>query len=438
MTVPAVRVEGVSKRFRLYHEKYTSLKERIIHMNKMPYEDLWALSDVDIEIGQGETVGLLGHNGSGKSTLLKCIAGILQPSSGRILVRGQLAAMLELGSGFHPELSGRDNIYLNAALLGMSRGDVERRFDEIVAFAELDQFIDNQIRFYSSGMQARLGFAVAVTFEPDVLLVDEVLAVGDENFQRKCLERIQLFQSQGRTIVLVTHSPDQVRVVCNRAFVLDHGHVVGEGAPGEVIRIYRECLLRVGEVPAGVPSELAVVVGGGLDGGGPDPGGADGLAPVLARHQDRIQIAAVVIEHPRTPERAYLVSGDPLTLRVGWRAPVEVADPVFSVSIFNASGELVYASNTDLLGVRLGTLQGSGEVVFEFASIPLLDGRFALSLGIQVGGEVHDWKEQAYFFEVMNPSQVTGQLLLGLTVRLAVDPPAADGLPEEIGQGAAR
>ncbi len=409
MATPAVRVEGVSKRFRLYHEKYTSLKERIIHMNNMPHEDLWALADVDIEIGQGETVGLLGHNGSGKSTLLKCIAGILQPTSGRILVRGQLAAMLELGSGFHPELSGRDNIYLNAALLGMGRHDVERRFDEIVAFAELEHFIDNQIRFYSSGMQARLGFAVAVTFEPEVLLVDEVLAVGDENFQRKCLERIQLFQSQGRTIILVTHSPDQVRVICNRAFVLDHGKIVGQGAPGEVIRIYRECLLRAGEALSDSLTEEPVVIemeeaGGAVAGG-----------------SDRMQIGAVSIEHSRSPEQAYLISGDPLRLRVGWRAPVAVEDPMFSVSIFNPNRELVYAANTDQLGVRLGTLQGSGEVVFDFDSVPLLDGRFAVSLGIQVGGEVHDWKEQEHYFEVMNPSQVTGQLLLAVRVRVEVD-----------------
>ncbi|MGH9128478.1 MAG: ABC transporter ATP-binding protein [Acidimicrobiales bacterium] len=451
MATPAVQIEGVSKRFRLYHEKYTSLKERIIHMNNMPYEDLWALADIDIEIGQGETVGLLGHNGSGKSTLLKCIAAILQPTSGRITVRGQLAAMLELGSGFHPELSGRDNIFLNASLLGMGRKDVERRFDEIVAFAELDQFIDNQVRFYSSGMQARLGFAVAVTFEPDVLLVDEVLAVGDENFQRKCMERIQLFQSQGRTIVLVTHSPDTVRIICGRAFVLDHGKVVGEGAPGEVIRTYRECLLRAGETVEGPLDEPADGEGAEVDAApvGPERPVAGGT--VGRRHRDRIRIGKVAVEHARSVERAYLVSGDPLRVRVGYSAPVAVADPMFSLSIFNGNGELVYGSNTDQLGVRLGKLHGSGEVVFDFEAVPLLDGRFAITLGIQVGGEVHDWKEQEHHFEVMNPSQVTGQMLLPVQVHLEAgeppaaaveEPPAAAGEPpaavEEIGQGAGR
>src|SRR5271166_5321889 len=187
-----------------------------MHAGRTPYTDFWALRDIDFEIQAGETVGILGRNGCGKSTLLKCIAGILQPTEGDIRLRGHLAAMLELGAGFQPELSGRDNIFLNASLLGLPRREIERRFDEIVAFAELEEFIDNQVRFYSSGMYVRLGFAVAVNVEPDILLVDEVLAVGDENFQRKCLARIKQFQDEGRTILFVTHSADLVRVICDR------------------------------------------------------------------------------------------------------------------------------------------------------------------------------------------------------------------------------
>ncbi len=207
----AIDVQKVSKRFRLYKEKYTSLKERIVHAGKVPFEEFWALRDVELEIPQGETLGILGRNGSGKSTLLKCMAGILQPTSGQILLRGHLAAMLELGAGFQPEMSGRDNIFLNASLLGLSRKQIEASFDEIVAFAELEPFIDNQVRFYSSGMYVRLGFAVAVNVHPDILLVDEVLAVGDERFQQKCMERIQQFKEEGRTIVVVSHAADVMR-----------------------------------------------------------------------------------------------------------------------------------------------------------------------------------------------------------------------------------
>src|SRR4051795_7899169 len=201
----AIEIRHVSKHFRLYHEHYSSLKEKMIHFGRIPFEDFVALHDIDIEIEQGETVGILGHNGSGKSTLLKCIAGILTPTSGQVRVRGRLASLLELGAGFHPELTGRENVYINAAFYGLGRKRIDRVFDEIVDFAELAQFIDEPVKHYSSGMYVRLGFAVAVNLDPEVLLVDEVLAVGDETFQVKCLSRIRQFQSEGRTIVFVTH-----------------------------------------------------------------------------------------------------------------------------------------------------------------------------------------------------------------------------------------
>ena len=241
----AIEIEAVSKRFRLYHEKFTSLKERILHGGKVPFEDFWALRDIDLRIETGESIGLLGHNGSGKSTLLKCIAGILRPTEGEIRTAGRLAALLELGAGFQPDLSGRENIFLNASILGMKRAEIERRFDDIVGFAgdEVARMIDNQVKFYSSGMYVRLGFAVAINVDPEILLVDEVLAVGDESFQRKCLDKVTQFQREGRTIVVVTHSPDMVRQICTRAAALDHGLLVEVGEPNDVIRTFRERLM---------------------------------------------------------------------------------------------------------------------------------------------------------------------------------------------------
>ena len=203
----------------------------MIHSGRRKIEDFWALRDISFDIDEGETVGLLGHNGSGKSTLLKCVGGILQPTTGLIRVRGRLASLLELGAGFHPDLTGRENVYLNAAILGLKRVDIEKRFDDIVEFAELEQFIDQQVKHYSSGMYVRLGFAVAVNVDPDVLLVDEVLAVGDETFQRKCLDRVHQFQDEGRTIVVVTHAADLVRRICTRVVVLDHGDLVALAHP---------------------------------------------------------------------------------------------------------------------------------------------------------------------------------------------------------------
>ena len=238
----AVSIDSVSKRFRLNSGKPRSVKERVIHPGRRKIEDFWALRDISFDIDEGETLGLLGHNGSGKSTLLKLVGGIMQPTTGLIRVRGRLASLLELGAGFHPELTGRENVYMNAAVLGLKRVDIEKRFDDIVEFAELERFIDQQVKHYSSGMYVRLGFAVAVNVDPDVLLVDEVLAVGDETFQRKCLDRVHQFQDEGRTIVVVSHSADLMRRICTRVGVLDHGDLVALAQPGEAIRTFRERL----------------------------------------------------------------------------------------------------------------------------------------------------------------------------------------------------
>jgi ABC-2 type transport system ATP-binding protein len=225
----AIRFEKVSKSFRLNQTK--ALKEMLLGVagHKRRRVLIEAVRDLDFEIGQGESVALLGHNGSGKSTTLKMLAGTVAPTSGRIWARGRIAPLLELGSGFHPDLTGRENLFLNAAILGIKRSEAAERLDEIVAFAEVEEFLDTPVKFYSSGMAVRLGFAIAVNVQPDILLVDEVLSVGDEGFQAKCLERMQSFKDSGRTIVLVTHSIGQAQAFCDRALVLDHGSLVYDG-----------------------------------------------------------------------------------------------------------------------------------------------------------------------------------------------------------------
>ncbi|MFU8945619.1 ABC transporter ATP-binding protein [Mycetocola zhadangensis] len=219
-----------------------SVKERLLSAAKKQrgVSDFWALSDISLDVASGTTVGLVGHNGSGKSTLLKAIGGIIQPTSGSVARRGRMAALLELGAGFHPDLTGRENVYLNAAILGLSRQDTDRCFDSIVEFSGIESFIDTQVKFYSSGMYVRLAFSVAIHVDPDLLLVDEVLAVGDEPFQRKCMDKIAEFQNEGRTIVLVSHSAEQVGSLCDRVVVLNSGHVVHDGDPAEGIRVLRD------------------------------------------------------------------------------------------------------------------------------------------------------------------------------------------------------
>lgn len=228
---PMIRLKGIRKDFKLRHEK--SIKEVLISLASRRSEAnnrFHALTNVNISIAQGESVGLVGHNGSGKSTLLKIIGGILSPTEGEVWRRGKLAALLELGAGFHPDLTGRENVYLNASILGMSRAETAKLIPEIIAFSDIpEEFIDSQVKFYSSGMYVRLAFAVAVHSDPDILLIDEVLAVGDEPFQHKCLLKIREFQEQGKTIVFVSHSPQQVKDVCNRVIVLSHGDVIFDG-----------------------------------------------------------------------------------------------------------------------------------------------------------------------------------------------------------------
>lgn len=239
MNVPIVKVENVSKRFVIRKDK--SVKERLTNFRRGAEhrEDFWALKNIDLEIQAGTTIGLIGPNGSGKSTLLKAIGGIIQPTEGRIQRRGQMAALLELGAGFHPDLTGRENVYLNASILGLSAKETDKHFDAIVEFSGIGEFIDTQVKFYSSGMYVRLAFAVAIHVDPDLLLVDEVLAVGDEAFQKKCLDKIRQFQREGRTIILVSHTLSQITSMCDRAVVLARGNVVFDGDPQDAVSILR-------------------------------------------------------------------------------------------------------------------------------------------------------------------------------------------------------
>lgn len=240
MSDPAITVSGVHKKFRLYHERNQSLKSAIMRGRVSRHEDFWALKGIDLTVAQGETFGIIGDNGSGKSTLLKCMAKILYPDEGEISISGRVAALLEVGSGFHPELSGRENVYLNGSILGMSKAEIDEKFDAIVDFAGIEGFLDQPVKNYSSGMYVRLGFAVAINVDPDVLLVDEVLAVGDETFQAKCAARFRDLREQRRTVVIVSHSMGTLAEMCDRLAWIQQGDLQMVGTPDEVIAAYRE------------------------------------------------------------------------------------------------------------------------------------------------------------------------------------------------------
>lgn len=412
----AIDVRGVSKRFRLAHGQYNTVKERLIHGGRRKAtEDFWALSDISLTVREGETVGILGRNGSGKSTLLKCICGVLQPTSGEVAVRGKLAALLELGAGFQQDLTGRENIYLNGSLLGMSKREVDRAFDAIVDFSELEDFIDGPVKFYSSGMAVRLGFAVAVNVDPDILVIDEVLAVGDERFQRKCVDRVKQFQKEGRTILLVTHAADTVRSICDRGVVLSHGHLVAEGEPGEATRIFRERLMAEGAGMSVVDPALVAVPAKpdmvGNEGVGAAGSEDDATRPVRFRSVHRVYSGDNTVP--------YMTTGDDLTIRVEFEALQATEDVVFSLEIRDDTGNSVMRTDTSIIGVQIDAPAGTGIMHFGIVNMPMLDGSFSFALGIQSrSGILYDWQENAGTFEVMNPSKVTGAVRMDVHAAL--------------------
>ena len=370
---PAIVVRDVSKRFRIYREKPTSLKQRLL-TSRSRAEDFWALRDVALDVGEGSTFGLIGHNGSGKTTLLKCVAGILRPTSGAILQRGRLAALLELGAGFHPELTGKENVYLNASFLGLSRKQTDAAFDDIVAFAELEQFIDTEVKFYSSGMLVRLGFAVAVHVEPDVLLIDEVLAVGDEAFQAKCLNRVREFQREGRTIVLVTHALDTVTEICDRAAMLHHGELHAIGMPAEVVREMRHVLL-----------------------GMADPG----FVPEQGTRE--AEIVEVQIVRPDGSSHGAILSGDPLTIVVDVRQNEPVDDLDVDFAVHESTNYLVLDARTSRAGIDLGRFDKK-RVRFKIQGFPYDPGKYWVTIGLssRTTGHLYHVQTQRYLFEVFD------------------------------------
>jgi ABC-2 type transport system ATP-binding protein len=351
------------------------------------------LRSVDLDVQHGETVGLIGHNGSGKSTLLKCVAGIMRPTEGRIRKHGRMAALLELGSGFHPDLTGRENVFMNGSILGLSKAEITRIFDEIVAFADVEAFIDNQVKHYSSGMQARLGFAVAVNVDPEILLVDEVLAVGDESFQQKCLERIRRFQDEGRAIMLVSHSPDLVRQMCDRVAVLDQGVLLTMDTPGAAVLAFRESLLRRDA----------------------DAGSAALAHPGWHSNLD-VEITGVTVEYP-DPDRHYVTPEETLRIRLGYSTAKPVRDVVFRIEIHDQDGNLLLGTTTRTMDVDVGCLDGKGDVVFRLDTVPLLDGVYPMGFAVASrAGVNYDVRAEQDVFEVMTSGWATGRVHLPLTI----------------------
>ena len=348
--------ESISRRFKVYPQRNVTLKEAIVRRRHLRPVVVQALKDVSFRIDPGESVGFMRRTGSGKTTLLRLVAGVFRPSSGRLAVEGRVGSLLELGAGFHPDFTGRENIYLSASIYGLRRHDVDRRLDEIIAFSELDRFIDLPIRTYSAGMHMRLGFSIAMNVDPDILLLDEVFAVGDEAFQRKCVNRIIGFKEQGKTIAFVSHSGAAIERLCDRALLLRQGAVEYDGQTSEAIRRYQE-LLAAEEDPA------------------------ERAAGLREWGTGEARVTDVRLEGPDGEQQEDFSAGDSLVLRIGVEVREAVSAPLLAVELRDADGALLGRADRGL--GELGWDGGArAEVRFEVERLPLVEGRFQFNLAL--------------------------------------------------------
>jgi ABC-type polysaccharide/polyol phosphate transport system ATPase subunit len=436
-----IKFSNVSKRFILHHERPRSFQEMVVSifglrtpsrrgvaMPQPANEEFWALREVNFGIYAGEAVGIIGENGSGKSTTLKLISRILEPTTGSVSVKGKVSALLELGTGFHPDLTGRENIFLNGSLLGIPRKEMVERYDAIVDFAELEEFIDTPIKHYSSGMVMRLGFAVAINVDPDILLTDEVLAVGDEAFQRKCLEQIALLRKRGVTIVYVSHALDSVRALCKRAIWLDHGRLISDGPAGDVVDKYlayenerhaerlrsqhdttwsgstvaRPTALETPMASTDVDDEAREGISPNAREDNATSVEVDLETPGSRWTTGDVQITGVRFLDSTGAEAELFQTGDPLVIRIEYDARKRVDDPVFGLALYTQNGTHLNGPNTRFSGVEIPYIEGTGHIDYRMDQLPLLAGNYDVTVAV-TGSEITDvldHQHRAYSFGV--------------------------------------
>jgi lipopolysaccharide transport system ATP-binding protein len=387
----AIIVQRLGKRFSRYHAErpVTIMEAALSGLRRMrPSDHFWALRDVSFTVSPGQMLGILGKNGAGKSTLLQLIGGVGRPDEGKVKVNGRIGALLDLGAGFHPDLTGRENAFVSAVVAGLSRREVARRFDAIVEFAELQAFIDNPLRTYSTGMQMRLAFAVAVHTDPQVLLVDEFLSVGDLAFQAKCLQRISQLKAEGCAIVLISHSAEQIQELCDRALWLRQGQVVVDGEPevvaGQYVAEMRSQTLQ--RTPARPPQ----LTKSGLE---------------LRINENRFGSLEVEITDVQLLPVSQINSGEALDVEIEYQLEKPISAPIFNVSISREDGEICFDANTEAMGRSLPLIQGKGQIKLHFDRLDLSGGKYFVNVGVyeQTWAYAYDYHWHVYPLEIRSP-----------------------------------
>lgn len=402
-----IRVEDVHKKFKLYHDKGYSMKEKLLFRRRNAHEEHLVLRGVSFAAERGESVGLIGENGCGKSTLLKLMTRIMYPDRGSIEIDGRVSSLIELGAGFHPNMSGRENIYTNASIFGLSRKEINARLDAIIDFSELGEYIDNPVRTYSSGMFMRLAFSVAINVDADVLLIDEILAVGDASFQAKCFDRLRSIKSAGTTIVIVSHSLGQIEQLCEKSIWIHDGVIRAEGIPRDVHPQYLEYMGRKrGDaikadmqeaIPEGKTEDVAIESTAENSGRPPSTG--------------EVKIKRVTLLNKEGIEAAVFKTGEELSLLIQYKAKQRIENPVFGMALYRGDNLYCWGSNTYIDRVDIPEIQGEGAVQLRINYNPLLSGEYTMDVAIHRAGDFdYDFKKNAVSFRVYSDKDDAGVL----------------------------
>lgn len=416
----AIDVENISKKFRVYIDKGHTLKEKILFKKRRNYESREVLRGISFQVKKGEAVGLIGHNGCGKSTTLKLLSKIMYPDSGEIRMKGRVSSLIELGAGFHPDMSGRENIYINASIFGLGKKEIERRLEDIIAFSELEEFIDNPVRTYSSGMYMRLAFAVAINVDADILLIDEILAVGDAGFQAKCFNHLKKIKARGTTIVIVSHSMGQIEQICERSIWLHEGQIKEEGIPRIVDPKYMAYMSERGRKEirkeAGNTHPIESAEDKADDGKKPDEEGqkaesASETEQVNAKRwgSKEVVMDKVAVLNARGEEIEVCCNDVPLCIRIDYTAKERLDDVVFGIAIYRNDQTYIYGTNTLIDYSTPSTLEGKGHVDLKIESMPVNAGVYTIDLAFhKPDGFNYDFWREACRIEIQNPKSEVG------------------------------
>lgn len=396
----AIEVSHISKSFKVYLDKGYTLKDRLVFHNNKKYENRVVLKDISFTVKKGEAIGLIGHNGCGKSTTLKLLTRIMYPDSGTITMNGRVSSLIELGAGFHPDMSGRENIYINASIFGLTRKEIDARLDDIIAFSELEEFIDNPVRTYSSGMYMRLAFSVAINVDADILLIDEILAVGDVNFQAKCFNRLREIKAQGTTIVIVSHSLGQVEQICDRSIWIHDGRIRAEGKPRDIHPEYLDYMGVKRQEVIEREKERREDSAKKIETGKQEKN--DTKQEEIKRWGNGFaRIQNVQLQNEKGEQQSVFKTGESICIKMVYQVNQIVEDAVFGMGIFRSDGLQCYGTNTRIDKMQEFSLKESGTLSVRLENVNLISGEYLLDIAIESGlGIPVDYYKEAFRFEM--------------------------------------